>query len=135
MRIFICLAFIYLLFFQATPGWSVDRIEHLKSRVKRGVNYYRDGRFTISRLTKRGLSERRTVIRGNLTNDTNKRAVSVQLEITCYNAAGDFLGSKLVDVNYLDSRNTQTFEVRFRENAAEITLFEAVVLDAIWDDF
>lgn len=126
---------ISIFLFQTAPAYSIDRIERLKSRVRRGVDYYRDGRFTISRLSKQGLSSRTTVIRGNLTNDTTRRAVSVQLEITCYNAAGDLLDSKLVDINYLNAHETQTFEARFRENPQNVTLFEAAVLDTIWDEF
>ncbi len=114
---------------------QADRIQRLKSQVKRGVDYYRDGRFTISKLTKQPLRNESTIIRGFITNDTNQRAVSVQLEITCYNQAGDLLGTELVEVNYLDSQQTQSFEARFRENPDQITLFEAAVQDAVWDEF
>lgn len=114
---------------------AVDRIERLKSRVKRGVDFYRDGRFTISKLTKQPLNNRTTMVRGFITNDTTRRAVSVQLEITCYNSAGDLLDTRLFDVNYLNSQETQSFQARIKERADVITLFEASVLDVIWDEF
>lgn len=111
-----------------------DRLERLKSRVKDGVNFYRDGVFTISKLSKQPLSGKSTAIRGFLTNDSNKRAVSVQLEVTCYNAAGDLLGTEMVEVNYLDPRDTQQFQAKVRAAAEEITLFEAAIQETIWDE-
>jgi len=131
--LFVFLSVLFL--FSLSETQSAESLERLKSRFKRGVDYYRDGTFTISRLTKQPLSNNKTLIRGMLTNDSSRRAVSVQLEITCYNEAGDFLGSQLVDVNYLGSRQGQTFQARFRERADQIALFEASVQDAIWDDF
>lgn len=132
-RLFFFVLFSFLLF--QSSGWSFERFERLKSRFGKGVDFYRDGPFTISRLTKQPLSDRMTLIRGVLTNDTNKRAVSIQLEITCYNASGDFLDNQLTEVNYLDSRQSQTFQARIRQNAEQITLYEASIQDVIWDEF
>lgn len=127
----ITLTFIFFI-----PSYAaVDRIERLKSRVKRGIDYYRDGRFTISKLSKKSLGSRSTLIQGLITNDTTRRAVSVQLEVTCYNAEGDLIDTKLLDINYLGSRETQPFRVKIKESAEEITLFEALIQDAIWDEY
>lgn len=132
-KLFFLLAAVLILSLSNTTA-QADRIERLKSQVKRGVDYYRDGRFTISKLTKQPLRNESTIIRGFITNDTTRRAVSVQLEITCYNQAGDLLGTELVEINYLDSQQTQQFEARFRENPNQITLFEAAIQDAVWDE-
>lgn len=119
----------------ASAALGVDRFERLRSRVKSGVDFYRDGPFTISRLSKEAMSERLTVIRGFLTNDTNKRVVSAQLEIVCYNEAGDLLGTQLVEVSYLGPRETRQFQAKIKSDAGEITLFEASVQDVVWDEY
>jgi len=79
--LFVFLSVLFL--FSLSETQSAESLERLKSRFKRGVDYYRDGTFTISRLTKQPLSNNKTLIRGMLTNDSSRRAVSVQLEITC----------------------------------------------------
>ncbi len=134
-RLSVLFLLIFFSFSSVPPVYSVERIERLKSRVKRGVNFYRDGRFTISKLTKQGLGSGATLIRGLVTNDTNRRAVSVQLEVTCYDKESDLIDSKLFEINYLDSRQTQPFKVRIREREDIITLFEANIQDVIWDEF
>ena len=113
---------------------GAETIEHLRSQVRSGVNYIRDGSFTISHLEKQKMSDELTFIRGFITNDTTRRAVSVQLEVTCYNRDGDLLGTQMVEINYLNSRETQPFQARIRKDADQITLFEARVQDFIWDE-
>lgn len=134
-RVLIAMVGLFVAGLLAPQAWSVDRFERLRSRVKSGVDFYRDGPFTISRLTKNPLSGKLTAVRGFLTNDTDKRAVSVQIEVTCYNEAGDLLASELIDVDYLGPRETRQFQVRIKRDSEEITLFEAAIQDTVWEDF
>ena len=133
-RVFNLILSVAMLLAAVPAAAEVDRLQRLKSQIRDGTDFYRDGVFTISKLSKQPLSGNLTAIRGFLTNDSNKRAVSVQLEITCYNAAGDLLGTQLVEVNYLDPRDTQQFQAKIRAGLEEITLFEAAIQDAIWDE-
>jgi len=133
-RPLLLLNILLLCLFLASSLPAVDRFERLKSRVKDGVDFYRDGPFTISRLGKNPLSGSLTAIRGFITNDTNKRAVSVQLEVTCYNQAGDPIGSQLVELDYLNPRETRSFQAKIKRDAEEVTLYEAAVQDVIWEE-